>query len=284
MAGGFQMVIGSLLLPLAAALVIWNEVRAVDTSRALVEGAGVVREARSDRVDPALEGQLVHVAGALTVPVTLSDPDFPAVSAPTGAVRLRRLAQTYLWQETSSRGGMYGYRQVWSDQAIDSSRFHQSGGPVNPAPRYPGHEFSATEATLGAYRLSDSLLRELGGAEAVLPTDLPGSDRAGIWLVGNMFYVGRNPQAPEIGDQRLTWDMTRANTVSVVARQRDAGFAPYDARSGVGVHLIRPGIVETKDMIAMAERENSAETWMLRIVGAGLLLISFLLLRRWRVP
>lgn len=272
-------VAGVFLLPCATLLLGWNEVRASDEERALAKGASAVQEASADRVDPALEGELVHVAGPLRVPEVLADPDFPGVRGPPGAVRLRRSVQTYQWQERTGRGAV-SYAMVWSEQAIDSTHFRQPGGPQNPPPRYQARSLAVPEAWLGPYRLSERMLDGLPSGQAVVPAAEVGRGARDLRPYGGGLYAGANPDAPAVGDQRITWETVRAEAVSVVALQRGAGFAPYRTRSGSEVNLIAPGLLSAEEMIDRAEEANAAATWALRALGTGLLFLSILLLLR----
>ncbi|WP_426954754.1 TMEM43 family protein [Muricoccus radiodurans] len=281
---GFGAVAGVFIIPAAVLLLGWNEVRTVGTERALAEGAGAVREAPADRVDPALEGRLVHLSGPLTVPGRLADPDFPGVQAPAGAVQLRRAVQTYQLQERSSRGGSYSYDQTWSDQVIDSTGFRGRGAPQNPVPRHLAWRVVAPEARLGPYRLGETLLGALNGTEPLAVTEEAIRGAAGVRLFGNGAYVGPNPDVPTLGDQRIAWTAVRPETVSLIARQRGAGFVPYEAASGSSLSLISPGLLSAEEMLAQAGEANTALAWATRFMGTGLLFLAFFLILRGMDP
>jgi len=279
----FGAVAGIFLLAGAASLLTWNENRAVAVAGALSEGGLAAQEAPADRVDPALEGKLVHVAGELTVPAVPADPDFPALRVPAGTVRLQRLVETYQTQEVQSRGGSISYRQVWFSDMMDSAHTQQPGGPQKPQGRYRALRLVAPEAALGAYRLDGDLLRALGGGEGIVLADDVAGALPDMWRQGNTVYVGQAPQAPQIGDQRLAWEAVHPGSVGVIARQRGAGFVPYKARTGASVYLIAAGRVRAGEMIVAAEEANGGATWFGRFAGAGLTYLSLFLLLRWLV-
>src|SRR6185295_2511907 len=72
--------IGLVLVIGMGVLLFWNESRAVTTARSLTEGAGLVVEIDSARVDRANDGRLVHLSGDLQPSRSLADPTF-AVTA-----------------------------------------------------------------------------------------------------------------------------------------------------------------------------------------------------------
>ena len=57
--------VGIVLVLVAVYFLFWNEGRAIQTYRALVEGAGLVVSVDSSKVDAANDGKLVHISGAV---------------------------------------------------------------------------------------------------------------------------------------------------------------------------------------------------------------------------
>ncbi len=282
-------VFGLLMVPGSAALLFWNEGRAVQTARSLTEGAAAVVGADAARVDPALEGRLIHVSGPLAVAQPPRDRDF-ALQAPPGAIRLQRKVEMFQWQEESRSerrtnvGGSqdttttYTYRQVWAPDRIDSSRFRQQGGHQNPTPRFLSRTETAPEARLGARRLTGEQLRSLGEAQP-LPLDparisLP----AGAKVAGDVVYIGGDPEQPRVGDLRISFLAAAPAAASVVGAQAGDGFAPFATRAGDRLLLMSAGQVPAAGMFQDAQDANTVLTWVLRAVGAVLMLIGFALL------
>src|SRR5688572_9889170 len=120
-----KVVFGVLMMTVAFPLLFWNEGRAVHTAQSLEEGRGAVVSTSSEKVDPALEGKLVHTTGRVRTASTVSDPVF-GVSA--NAIALNRKVAMYQWKEKSeSRGGgsearTYRYTKEWSETLVDSSK------------------------------------------------------------------------------------------------------------------------------------------------------------------
>jgi hypothetical protein len=281
------LLVGLLLVPIACVMLFWNEGRAVQTARSLAEGAASVVSADAARVDPALEGRLVHVAGPLTVPRPPADREF-GVQAPAGTTRLLRRVEMFQWREDSrsetrtSLGGAqetvttYSYRQVWAPDRIDSGRFRTPDGHQNPQPRVTALSLTAPEAHLGARRLNEAQLRDLGEERPLdpAPTALPQAAR----LVGNQILLAADPDRPRIGDLRISFAHAAPQTASVVARQAGDGFASFRAPSGDQILMVVPSQVPASQMFAEAEAANRVLTWVLRAVGAVLMLVGFGLL------
>ena len=85
-------VVGLLLFVIAFPLLWWNEGRAVDRSRTLEEGLGLVVPVAAERIDPAHEKGLIHIAGLATADAPLGDPLFGVSAA---ALKLERVVAMY---------------------------------------------------------------------------------------------------------------------------------------------------------------------------------------------
>ncbi|HWT09835.1 MAG TPA: TMEM43 family protein, partial [Roseomonas sp.] len=282
--------IGLALVPGSAWLLFVNEGRAVQTARSLSEGAGAVQAAEAGRVDPAMEGRLVHVAGPVTVAAPLRDPDFPVQAA--DAVRLVRSVEMYQWREErrsetrTNLGGSqdtvttYTYTRGWSPEQIDSSRFRQPDGRVNPQMRFAARDTVAPGARLGARRLTEAQLRGFGETQPIVLDAAVFQPPPGARVVDGGLFVGRDPGNPQIGDLRIRFAQVPAGQASIIARQAGDGFAAYQTRAGDTLLMLRPGNVTAGEMFQSAEQTNTVITWLLRGFGALLMFIAFGLILR----
>src|SRR5712692_4326971 len=113
---------GAVLFIVSFPLLFWNEGRAVRTAQSLKEGLGAVVSVPADKVDPASEGKLVHVSGAVKTQKPVAD-DQLAVQA--DAVKLIRNVEMFQWVEHEKKesrskigGGSetvttYDYKKEW---------------------------------------------------------------------------------------------------------------------------------------------------------------------------
>ncbi|MBU8877197.1 TMEM43 family protein [Reyranella sp. MMS21-HV4-11] len=74
---------------------------------------------------------------------------------------------------------------------------------------------------------------------------------------------------------RISFSEVPLQTASVVAAQSGDGFAPFATRTGTTVELISAGTVPPAVMFQHAEEENVTMTWVLRLIGAILMLVGF---------
>ncbi len=209
---GIVFIIGSIIL------LFWNEGRAVQTERSLGEGSQVVVDVAPTPIDPGNEGKLIHVSGDAKAPAPITDRTFGVSVA---ALHLVRVAEMYQWeeekhQETHKSLGRseetvttYTYKKVWSARAIDSQTFRHPDCHANPQQLYGGLSLTATDATLGAFRL-DAALLSLLPTSTVLQLDPQAADTLkpripNAQIVDGKIYIGESPDSPQIGNYRISY-------------------------------------------------------------------------------
>lgn len=281
-------VIGIVLIVVSAVVLWWNEGRAVTTARSLAEGGKAVVSVGADKVEAANEGKLVHVTGEATAKDAVKDADY-GVSAPSPSLRLVRKTEMYQWSESSKTetrtkigGGTekkttYTYTKEWSSTLNKSSEFKQPNGHQNPPSMPESKSFFSTSATLGAFKLNDSLLGKIDAAQSVTPeakTVNASPQGATMRVVSNQLYKGADPNQPGVGDVRITYTYAGPTAVSVVAQQASGGFCPYQTKSGDALEMLSPGSVSADQMFKQAADDNNTLTWILRGVGWLLMTIG----------
>ena len=89
------------------------------------------------------------------------------------------------------------------------------------------------------------------------------------------FYFGADPNAPQIGDVRVTFEIVEApRPASVVSQQNGDSFVPYQAKTGA-VELLSNKIDTAEAMFAQAKRGNATTGWILRLVGFAMMFFGF---------
>jgi hypothetical protein len=284
---------GFVLVAVGTVALFLNEGRAVKRYKDLKEGAGAVVTVEAGRVDPSMDGRLVHLSGETKTEAPLVDPDF---GVSVDAVRLVRSVEMYQWvevvkTETKNKVGggteetkTYTYERRWLDQPVDSSQFKVSGEHRNPSEmKYRSATITAPRVGLEAFVLSPSLVGKIGGGKPLSIESLEGAPEevlASSKLAEGSVYFGANPSSPAVGDLRVRFSMVPTGPVSVVAAQSGSTFVPYTAKTGGTVELLELGIVSAADMFKMAQDRNKALTWLFRVGGFFLLGIAFSMILR----
>lgn len=268
--------IGLLLILIGLGLLFWNEGRSVKTARSLDEGAAQVQSISADAVDPAAEGRLVHLSGVVTTEETLTDPEFDVSAL---ALLLERNVEMFQWRENEETreekkvGGAvektttYTYEKIWSSSHVSSDNFKNAAEHRNPS-RFPyEHEkWTASDATLGAFKFPIRLIESIDAKEPLPQTDT------------GKFYIGKNPAAPQIGDMRISFQTIKPVTVTIVAAQTGNTFEPFPTDAGPTVELLEVGTKSAPEMFKSAHERNVFFMWILRIVGFALVFGGFSLI------
>jgi Transmembrane protein 43 len=287
--GSFKgIIIGLLLFVIAFPLLFWNEGRAVKMHKSLEEGANNVVSVANDSVDATNQDKLVHITGKADTSDVLADTTFNVSET---AIKLERIVEMYQWEEETSSetsknyGGSsdtettYSYDKTWSDDLINSSSFEFPTDHTNPsAMPYEGQELYADDVKIGAFILSPALIKRIGGETKLPLTDdnMEALSNDDVWeanIQSGILYIG-DPASPEVGDVRVSFEITKPATVSIVSQQSNNTFVPYQAKAGASVELLEMGSIGAEEMFQNAIQANKVMTWILRILGIFLMFVG----------
>jgi hypothetical protein len=281
--------VGVLFLLASCAILFWNEGRAVERMGALEAGRDAVVTVAADPVVAANEGELVFVTGQAAGGGQISDPDLGVI---TTELRLRRIVEMRQWEEdvtepqssSTTKTKTYSYWEVWSDEPLDSADYHELGHDNPPMP-IRGDVWDQGAVSVGGFKLNAGLVRQidnwepLPAGEQALPTLRArfGSAQAH----GNGLYVGSSPENPSVGDLRIRFEQAPAAQVSIVGRQSAEGFGPWTTPAdSVLEERLEVGVLTAEQMFESLEAENTAITWLVRVLGFVFMFVAFKLMLR----
>jgi hypothetical protein len=287
--------IGIVLILAAIYFLFWNEGRAIQTYRALAEGAGLVVSVDSARVDPANEGKEVHITGPVKAQGTIADEQF-GIQA-DGALAISRDVEMYQWVEKSESkteknlGGSeettttYSYSKEWRSRAVDSSDFKVPDGHENPGFAVDGTQFVVDTAIVGAFTLPGNRVANLGDEKQIRLSDADVSRISGNIATGKPvklnqgdIYLGSSATSPQIGDMKIRFQRTDLAEASFVGAQKGDTITGYTTTNGREVFLGAAGKQDADAMFKQAQRENTIITWLIRAGGLLGLFIGFKLM------
>ncbi len=270
-------------------ILFWNEGNSVKTAKALDEGEGACVPVESiEKVDPEMEGQLVHMTGKATTEDVLADDQF---GVSVKAIALKRKTEMYQWVEESHTtekkklgGGVektttYTYKQDWVDTAIDSSGFKESGHDNPGFIEFPSAEMRATNVKFGAFRLNERQIGRIGDEKPyAFPTgfvcriDRVQRQSTTIYVPNkvtrdNVKNVRDVASQPRTGDMRVVFEVIYPHDISLVAKQKGDTFVSYIAKTKKKVDLLMDGVRDVSEMFEAARSANATFTWIIRIVG-----------------
>lgn len=171
--------LGIVLFLAGTALLWWNEGDFVATGDALTEAQATTQELGDiSKLNPAMNGKLVHATGPTETKDVLVDPVF---DVKVQGIRLLRKVEYYQWKEQSRTekrqklgGGeetvtTYTYEQGWTGSPVDSSRFKDTQGGYRNfvLARLDKFEAQAKNVAFGAYRLPEFMINSISGEESL---------------------------------------------------------------------------------------------------------------------
>ena len=285
-----SIIFGFLFIPGSIVMIWWNEGRAVDTAKALEEGAGIVLSISSEEVKPESEGKLVHVSGLLSIPQSLRDDEF---NIEMDALKLRRNVEMYQWVEkkinnsNSDDPSNFAYTKEWSSELINSNEFHQSRDYQNPIefPIFP-YTHTASSAKLGVFKVPQSFIGKLKKFSPVEINELDTSNFSGVKRIleegVQKLYIGDGSMSdPALGDIKVSFEIIHANRdYSIVAKQTNTSFEEFIASNGTTIEMIEPGIHSAENMFVSAQESNVVMTWGLRFFGFMMMTFGLLMVLR----
>lgn len=276
---------GGILFLIAFPVLFMNEGCAVKSYKALTEGRGAVVEATSDKVDSSKDKKLVHMTGEAKTEEVLEDVEFMVKA---NAISLSRTTEMYQWKEKKEEkkkkklgGGeetvtTYTYEKSWEDGVIDSDDFKDPDAPKNPASMpFSSKSENAKVVTLGAYQLSPGLVSDMRNSESLpvtkemleaVPQDLR-SKYPNLQVQDQVFYLGKDPGSPEIGDMKIAFKVVKPGVVSILSQQTGSTFEPFPTSVGESIERLQMGTVSAEAMFAAAEGEVATRTWLFRFGG-----------------
>ena len=306
------MIAGVLMFIGGTVMLWWNEGNFVAVRDALNEAQEVTVKVNDiSRVDSSLNGQLIHAQGLADTQEVLKDPIFQ-IGERAIAIKREVEYYQWTEQSTeethTNLGGeeetviTYTYSQRWVSEPVNSSSFADPDARryhVNTvAATVPDSTIWAKNVSFGAYTLPEFLIHSINRFEPMqanlepevydsLKRQLRGTsnsnsrpysaDRweessADITTSGNTVYIGRSPASPSIGDVRITFSKVLPAEVSILAQVSGSTFERYNASNGETVSRLDYGRLSMENMYGEAHSENSMMTWLLRGLGALLII------------
>ena len=294
---------GIVIIALATWLLWWNEGRTFKTARAIGEAELVTQDVQDiSKLDPALEGKVIHAIDRADTKNILRDPVF---GVEINAINLDREVEFYQWEEHSHSetrkklgGGeetvtTYTYEQEWSSSPINSNSFKDSNyrGLNFTLARLEDNTIWAPEVNFGAYKLPDFLKHSISGSTPMTLTSIDVNSVKSIVTMpesysnmytpeelihvsGSTIYIGPNPGSPSVGDVRVTFSQTPSAEVSIIAQVIRDTFEEFTASNGYTFSRLNMGKAGMDKMFEGARSDNNIMAWILRIVGALLIMLG----------
>ncbi|KAL6112119.1 tmem43 [Pungitius sinensis] len=294
-------VIGVGLFFLSIYVLFTNEGRALQTASSLNEGLSQVVSLRPfSSLDPQNNNRLVHLSSQLRTSQPLHDPNYGVA---VQAVKLKRQVEMYQWVEyreskdyqengETKTETTYTYNTEWKSELVNSRNFDEEIGHQNPsAMAVESVTVVAPEVGVGPFSLSKGLVEQINNFQTFGLREFSAFHLAPYLSIDDdYFYHTQFPRRPEVGDVRVrfsfaglsgeTSPLGRAQTVSVVAMQREDQLIPFRTKSGDTLEILYLEELSAEDIFMKELQYNSMKTWGLRAAGWALMFLSIQLTMR----
>lgn len=111
----------------------------------------------------------------------------------------------------------------------------------------------------------------------VVPDSVPQDNKVDLEYVhqaGNVLYLGKSANSPEIGDVRITFNKVVPATVTIVAQVKGDTFKAYKAKNGKRFQTLRMGKKDADEIFESEHAANKMWLWVFRIIGVLLVIAS----------
>lgn len=254
----------------AFALLSWNERDAILQTGAITEIQRVASpDVSSEDIDPANQGQLIHVA---TEAITDQELEFRDFGVRENAIRLRWDSSIYQWKESKREKDdrtVYEYHRKWVDQPIASGGFRESGHSNEGSTKhFKDGSVSADEVRFGAFRLNKALIGQINDEQPYhLDSSVALDVRPSGHVQDGVFQTGEAGQ-PEIGDERVEVFMVGPrHNATVMATQKGNSFEAYQTKVGIPKEILYLGLLSKDEVIGKQRTEAALRRWLLRAGG-----------------
>ena len=254
-----------------------NERRSVTAIRAYDEFGKNLIETGSAQANPGNDGKLVAIRGELS----FSDVTDPAYRITAGSFVLVRSVEMFQWRERKQGSSTdaettYTYEGVWDASPINSGGFYDSSYANKRWPsdaEFQSKRFYADDVRLGEFRVTSEQLADLP-VDTALAVPESASLPSGFNRDRRYIHNG-NLSDPAVGDMRISFLSSEVTKASMLGRQQGDAMVSYTARNGTRIDRMFAGERSGAEMVAQLQAENTATTWLLRILLTVLVCIGF---------
>src|SRR2546423_9352115 len=116
--------------------------------------------------------------------------------------------------------------------------------------------------------------------ESSAATQLPAALKDKVQVKDGKFYMGQDPSSPQVGDVRISYEVVKPDTVSLVGVQLASTFGAYQAKAGDAILLVEAGTHTAVEMFKSAQEQNVIFTWVLRGVGFFMMFLGLFMTYR----
>ncbi|KAK0180288.1 hypothetical protein PV327_005948 [Microctonus hyperodae] len=275
-------IIGCILCILGICLLFLNEGKAASVAQSLneaLEDAVIITDPQ--KIPDEFENRLIHICGPIFIGEPLTEPDYGVVIE---SIKLKRRVQMYQWIEIEEEriytgqiepDNNYYYTTEWRDKLIDSDQFYIRTGHENPKEIPIKSQIQiADEVKIGKISLGHELKKKFNDFIEITSDQRP--DRTDIKMHSGLYYHSTDLWNPRVGDIRilLSYAGKAGEIYSIVGKLVNKKIVPFITSRGDEILLQRKHNLTVERMFNLEHVHNYWRTWIIRLVGWLIILIS----------
>ncbi len=267
---------GIILVIIGIGVLIYNERQNTINIKDVKELRENYTEIKSDEVDKNDNDKLVVTSNVLTYDEEELKDTLFNISQKTP--KLTRTVEVYQWKEEkeeSDDSTTYKYEKVWSNEIIESDDFNHKDGHTNPKEKpYTDEQYVSKELKVGAYNLASCFRNSISAN-----TDINDYTNANIpegYKVYNKYLTNsEDPEKPEIGDVRKSFEYATYGTVTVLGKTNNGTIEEYVTKKNSKIYYLVEDKHDGEYVINEIEKNNNIWKWILRAIGTLLVIGGF---------
>ena len=291
--------IGPILIIVATIFIFVNENSSIKQYKANDRAESACVEMTIDQINPEYNGKIVHCTGIAHTEELLKEENFGIVVngfSLTRDVEYYQVVEKTKSESKEKLGGAtetvttYYYEKEWTSKPQDNNFKDTTyvGEKNFVYYKLADNDQMAENVSFGAFKLPENFISSISGTEPAtvvfdsallkqwntaikqnlnIPDIVPDNY---VHCDGNVTYFGNNPETPQVGDVRITFNyIPNDKEISLVADvdTQNKTFAYHtDAKNGKTVGKLMMGNVPAAEMFEAMNQENKLWTWVFRIV------------------
>lgn len=267
---------GIIMIIIGIGLLIYNERQNTINIKDVKELRENYTEIKSDEIDKNNNDKLVVTSNTLTYnEETLIDETFGIA---TKTPLLTRTVEVYQWEETETSDNdstTYNYNKKWSSELIDSNKFNHKEGHTNPNNKpYEDKSYESKVLKVGAYNLA-SCFRGTISTNTEITELTAATIPSGYKVYKNYLTNSSDPEKPEVGDVRISFNYATYNKVTVLGKTNNETIEEYTTKKKSKIYYLVQDEHDAEYVINEIEKNNNMWKWILRAIGTLLEIVGF---------
>ncbi|NUM42359.1 MAG: hypothetical protein HUU45_12100 [Leptospiraceae bacterium] len=136
-----------------------------------------------------------------------------------------------------------------------------------------GDPIYAKTASLGAFKLNESIIKRIGSEAKVNLTNedlakMSPEIKGKAKILDGLIFIGKDSGNAQVGDLKISFSKIEPKaTITIRAKQTGNSFSSFVTKNGTSIEEVSMGVKTAQEMDQSAQDSNTFRTWALRVIG-----------------